>query len=578
MKDPQCRQAPEYGSEGTDPSATSAFCASTYIKTTSVNHILFFFWCVFGSDSCTTIQTSSQRKMHFKLGLLAAAATLCSAAFRDGCADAPWNSNTDYFLNKFDNDANLPFYPKYNKTYVTIKNRQRRFVVLHCSKEAPPRSVVGEEALIIQVPVKNVAALDGFSQNMIEMLGLSTSIRRTGVYADVTSSCVRGNMMDKITYDDDNWDKAEAVDVTFYGDTKDSDNKKVLVYNIGNYAPLTQLGYIKFFSMFFGLEELGTKLYDEIATSYRCAAANVQEALLSGAYPKGAYVSPIRKEGDKLTVFQSPWWSTILSDAGSRLVNVSADGETTGQGNPTTAQQVSISAITAEGAFAKNSWAIIDTTQYDQLPGKQAPKENPKAVRVTADTYATRSGVSKNIYAVANKNVYLTDKASNRNMRHNFFDRGSARPDLVIRDMIAMLSPTMNPKYTTQFIRPVTKPDDEIALRRYSNTCAVKGKEIETLNLTSCAVPGWVQGFNSSGITPNAYGRADDQQSLATMSTSKGLSGGEKAGIAVGSVVGFLLIAAGVLFGGWKWRRAAAAKKKQQQEMNQVEKGSVTSE
>ncbi len=371
----------------------------------------------------------------FKFGLLAAAASLCSAAFKEGCADAAWDSETDYFLQKFDGDKNLPFSPEYNKTYVTIRNRQRRYVVLHCTKEAPPRSIVGENALIVQVPVKNVAALDGFSQNMIEvsmiilsttnyadtikMLGLSTTIKRTGTYADVTSSCVRGNMMDKITYDDENWGSAEEVDVTFYGDTTQSDDKKVLIYNVGNHAPLTQLAYIKFISMFYGLEELGTKLYDEIAASYRCAAANVQQAIIAGSYPKGAFISPIQKDGDKFTVFQSAWWNTILSDAGSRLVNVSADGEVAGQGNPTKPGLVSVSANSESNVFAKNSWAIIDTTQYDQLPGKQAPKQSPHAERVTADTYAARSGASKNIYAVANKNVYLVDKAENRNLRHS---------------------------------------------------------------------------------------------------------------------------------------------------------------
>lgn len=105
----------------------------------------------------------------------------------------------------------------------------------------------------------------------------------------------------------------------------------------------------------------------------------------------------------------------------------------------------------------------------------------------------------------------------------------------------------------------------------------MQGKEVETLNITSCALPGWVNGFNSTGVAPNAFGRADEPESLAITSNAGALSGGEKAGIAVGSIVGGLLIIAGILFGVWRWRRAAAAKK-QQREMNQVEKGSVISE
>lgn len=104
-----------------------------------------------------------------KLAVLAASATLCQAAFRDGCADAPWDSKTDFFLHKFGDDDNIPFSPEYNNTFVKIKNRQRRYVVLHCTNEPPPTSVIGESALVIKAPVKNVAALDGFSQNLIEV-------------------------------------------------------------------------------------------------------------------------------------------------------------------------------------------------------------------------------------------------------------------------------------------------------------------------------------------------------------------------------------------------------------------------
>ncbi|EFY94254.1 periplasmic binding protein [Metarhizium robertsii ARSEF 23] len=513
-----------------------------------------------------------------QLALLAASATLGQAAFREGCADAPWDSDTDFFLTKFEKSPTNPFLAEYNKTYVTIKNRQSRYVVLYCSKEPPPTSIVGESSLFVKAPVKNVAALDGFSQNLIEMLGMSTSLKRTGVYSDVTSSCIRGNMKDNITFDDDEWDKAPEVDVTFYGDTATSDNKKVLIYNVGNYAPLAQLGYIKFVSMFFGLEELGEKLYDEISANYRCAAAQVQQAIMAGTYPTGALISPIRKDGDKFTVFQSAWWNSILSDAGSALVNVSADGQASETGNPTKPGLVTIDANSAGNNFARNSWAIIDTTQYDQLPGKQAPKTLPESTRITADTYTSRSGASSASYAVKKNNVWLTDKAANRNRRHNFFDRGSARPDQVIRDIISIVSPSFLPDYSNMFIRSVSKPDDEIALRRFTNTCAEKGKELETLNLTKCDAPAWVAGYHDSGLKPNAYRSADQAESLALRAGGSGLSGGQKAGIAVGSVVGFLLLAAAAGFGIYKCRRARAGDKNaKRSEMDQVEKGSVSS-
>ena len=225
--------------------------------------------------------------------------------------------------------------------------------------------------------------------------------------------------MSNITYDESKWDKAEAVNVTFYGDVDQHDGNKVLIYNVGTYAPLRQLGYIKFISMFYGLEELANSLYNEIAASYRCTAAQVQEAFMYGNFPTGALISPIQKSGDSFTVFQSPWWDVLLADAGSRLVNVSADGEATGDSNPTKPNLVTLRANSDANDFATTSWAIIDTTQYDQLPGTQVPKVVPDTARVDVSSYSDRSGASRSIFALKNKNVFLVDKAENRNLRHS---------------------------------------------------------------------------------------------------------------------------------------------------------------
>ncbi|GJN81692.1 periplasmic binding protein [Purpureocillium lilacinum] len=517
--------------------------------------------------------------MHFSstLSVLLASATACHAAFRPGCEDASWDSDTDYFLDKFDpKDENLPIAPTYNKTYVAIRNRQRRHVVLHCTNTPPPRSIVGEEALMVKVPVTSVAALDGFSQTVIEMLGMSSTIKRTGAYSDVTSSCIRGNMMNNVTYDDDHWDKADPVNVTFYGDWTREDKKSVLIYNNGMYSPLSQLAYIKFIAMFYGAEELANRVYDEIANNYRCAAAQVQQAFMSGDLRSGAFISPVQKDGDAFTVFQSEWWSALLSDAGSKLVNVSADGETANKRfGP---KQVNLQANSDASEFAKQTWAIIDTTQYSQLPGKQAPKQSPSSERVDENSYAQRSGASSNSFAVKKNNVYLTDKATNRNLRHNFFDRSSARPDLALRDVISIVAPSLVPGYETSFIRSVKNPKEKTALIRKPDACPSTGKEVEALQLTQCDAPSWVKGYKTSGLTANAYARSDSVTSLAAGGDgdSGGLTGGQKAGIAVGTVCGVVLIA-GAVVAAVLMKRRNTKKKQLKREMDQVEKGSTGS-
>ena len=104
------------------------------------------------------------------LAALVACTPLAVASFLEGCADAPWDSQTDFWNVKFNTSTDdIPFSPSYHNTYVQIRNRQRREVVLHCTNDPPPDDVLNRDALLVKVPVKNVAALDGFSQNLIDV-------------------------------------------------------------------------------------------------------------------------------------------------------------------------------------------------------------------------------------------------------------------------------------------------------------------------------------------------------------------------------------------------------------------------
>lgn len=97
-----------------------------------------------------------------------AAASLVSADIRAGCDKAQWNSTIDYFTKKWTSDDVL--YPiTYNNTFVTIKNRPLRYVVLHCTNDPPPRKEIGDFALTVKIPITKAAALDGLSQNIIDV-------------------------------------------------------------------------------------------------------------------------------------------------------------------------------------------------------------------------------------------------------------------------------------------------------------------------------------------------------------------------------------------------------------------------
>ena len=108
--------------------------------------------------------------------VLAFASTQVSASILAGCANAQWNSTRDFFGHKFiDNDfdsdvGEWPFVATYYNTYVRVMvPGQDRFIVLHCTNDVPPRDVVGEDSLLVKIPVSNVAAMDGLTQKFVDV-------------------------------------------------------------------------------------------------------------------------------------------------------------------------------------------------------------------------------------------------------------------------------------------------------------------------------------------------------------------------------------------------------------------------
>lgn len=383
-----------------------------------------------------------------------------------------------------------------------------------------------------------------------QMLGMSHTIARVGPYDTVTSSCVRGRMRENVTYDEEKWDEAPEANVTLHGDiSQRSDASRILIVNNGQYAPLMQLGYLRLVSMLYGLEEEANSIYNAIASSYRCAASNVNHLIMSEDYPRGAFVSAVEQDGSDFAANQNEWWKVIASDAGSQLVNVTSDVESLSDEGT-----FDISASDDQSTLATESWAIIDTSQHN-LGGIHDQQD-----RLDMSAWKTATNVADNIYAVRQENVFLTDKQTNRNRRHNFGDRGPARPDLVLRDLISFIMPSFDSSYETAFLRPATNPEDHSPQRRISDNCASTENAVDHLAVTECELPPGTGGYHASGTVADAYGHESTEvQSLALGggSGSSGLSTGAKAGISVGAIVGGLLVACAAAWYFVRRKRAA---------------------
>ncbi|KAF5011125.1 hypothetical protein FDECE_2733 [Fusarium decemcellulare] len=531
--------------------------------------------------------------MSGKLFTLAAVVQAVVASFKEGCAKDNWNSTTDYWQHKFDaNDSSAAFVADYHNTYATLRNHAG-FTVLHCTDEKPPLSEIGgdKDTLYVKVPVKNVAALDGLSQNLIDMLGKSDSIKRVGKYEDITSACLRGLSYDNKTYDEPNWNKAEDVDVIFYGDGQPNNMSRVLLYPHLN-SPLGTLSYIKMISMFYGLEEVADEVYGAIAANYRCAAANVQDHIMKNDYPEGSLLSFVEKDGDDFIVWAGDYWQTLATDAGVRLVNDTDSKliEDYYRGN-----YWKVGAESEESKVAKESWAIIDTSQYLASSNSRFGTDREEfPARINTQTYLGKSGMNKEIYAFKHKNIFLADKATNRNLKHgkvarsapelfpslaakltiaDLNDRGAARPDYLLLDIISKIKPDMTKDiYTSNFLRSVTEPNEELQQLSDASVCYPSESPAKSLNLTKCELPKWAAGYHSVGVQTNAFDREEDVKSLALTKSSSGLGKGAKAGISVGSIAGGLLVISAAV--ALIMRRKRAAKKGEHgSDMEKAEEG-----
>ena len=246
------------------------------------------------------------------------------------------------------------------------------------------------------------------------MLGKSSTIRAVGEERAITSNCINTQIASKLTYPQSSAIQPERVDVVFSSDRSAKIATDVLILNDNMMSPLRTAAYIKLVGMFFGLEDLAVTIYNEIAANYRCTAAKVNAAVKAGNYPSGRLISAVNhpKGSNKFMVAQNSWWSILATDAGVNLVDVK------GQGGKGDSNQYAIDTGDAGSKLAKESWAIIDTTQYlTDFYGADAI-DFP---RIDKESWVEMSGAAKDSYAFKHDKVFLADKTVGIWNRHSKF-------------------------------------------------------------------------------------------------------------------------------------------------------------
>lgn len=176
------------------------------------------------------------------------------------------------------------------------------------------------------------------------------------------------------------------------------------IHQDGRYTPLEKLYYIKFMSMFYGVEELADEIYDAIVENYQCLAGEVQAAIAAGNWPEGRFITAMeRVTMGRFQANHEPWWDTMAFDAGAQVVNL-GDEDVFAPASP-------------NQAVADDSWAMFDMTQYTM--GTDLESGPP---RLNGDQWRDTTGFSRDIWAVDQENIWLTDVQTNRNREHSMLN------------------------------------------------------------------------------------------------------------------------------------------------------------
>jgi len=288
---------------------------------------------------------------------------------------------------------------------------------------------------IIQVPLKTVVVTSTTHIPSLEMLGeentlvgfpdmnfISSEKTRARVNAGKVKEVGKNEQLNTEVVLDLNPDALVGFSITSHNKTMDNlmqSGMKVLYNGDWNeQSPLGKAEWIKFFGALYDKEAKADELFAQIENDYNDALALVKKATAKPTVFCGA-------------IFQNQWympqggsWGALfLKDAGANYLW--ADSEGTGS--------LSLSLETVLDK-AENADVWIGPSQYTSL--KEMTDANPHYAQFKA---------------FKNKQVYSSSNKKGKTGGIIYYELANNRPDLVLKDLIAILHPELMPGYQLQF-------------------------------------------------------------------------------------------------------------------------------
>ncbi|MFD9941252.1 ABC transporter substrate-binding protein [Nonomuraea sp. NPDC059023] len=364
------------------------------------------------------------------------------SAAADGRCVTAYDPAKDYFPAKQTLKHAGNFTLTYARHYQTITVKQptpgakpETYVLLRCG--TPDPKVAG--ATVVETPIESLYSASTTHLPFVTELGVLDRLKGVASAGFITSAQVLA--------------KVKEGAITEYAKGQEVDTEKVIAAKPGvlmtggtedkAYGPLRQAGvkivanaewlessplgraeWIKLMAALTGTEQQATQVFDKIESDYRALTGKVKAVTPVTVLPGQMY------EGQWSIANGGSYVAQLIKDAGGSY----AWADTPGPGSST----LDLEAVLAKAKDAK-VW-LATAAEWKGL--SDVEKADPRYAKFAAFT----SG-----------EIWSSNKALGPGGGNDFYERGVARPDLILADLVAILHPDLAPGHEFAFYQKMTK-------------------------------------------------------------------------------------------------------------------------
>jgi iron complex transport system substrate-binding protein len=382
---------------------------------------------------------------------LAPAASACASRFessapakRDGCITG-FNPETDYFPDKSTVAEATNFTVDYHNSYQVLTVKQpypngapASYVLVRCGAPAPVLTGELAQAPQVTVPVQSLYSASTTHLGMITELDKTDVVTGVADTTNVVSPAIRhridtgkaigyapGQQVNVETVISARPDVlvTQGIDDASYLKLRDAGVDVIADAEWLEATPLGRAEWVKVFAAMTGTEKSAEKVYNTIRHNYHKVVKDS-----STAAPADVLTG---------TMHQGTWSMPTGGDYAGRLIVDAGGTYPWAGGNKTGSLQLNFESVYAKAGHAP-LWLV--TADWKTLNDAVAQDSR------YAELASVRDG-----------QVWSATKATGSGGGNDYWERGVARPDLVLGDLIAILHPDIAPGHRFEFYRELPR-------------------------------------------------------------------------------------------------------------------------